>query len=197
MGFFDRMLGRQPCPTCGKPIGMVFGSFGGVCVHCDSYVYKEKGKVVLVAPGAIADKPHFAVPLPWPDVRAVQTADVMPLSVVTAVSDVLTTGNKGVRRLEAKWPRVCCVCGVQSVRTGTIGRQLKIPRTNGLISSGEDKISIVADEVPYCAKHENGAAFDHVNCASPTGYSIFGLLFRSLDFRNRFRQANPCPWPHY
>ena len=100
MGFFDKLLGRRPCPKCGKAVGNVGGT---VCHHCDTYLAKVDGEMVPMSLDAVTDRPWFGVPLPWRDVRAVQEGGAIEFSAAAALTRMLTTKNEGVRRLEAQW----------------------------------------------------------------------------------------------
>ena len=196
MGFFEKLLGRTPCPKCGNAISiMVFGPDGALCKCCDTYVTKVHGIPVPVEPSRVANEPWFGSPLPWPDMRAVQPGPVLDLSAETAALRMFTTQDAGVRRLEAAWPGGCCVCGKPSVRTETVAQKVTIPRFAGRLNVGDQTLTLVAENIPYCAEHHNGVAFGRVIFATAISEIPYGLLFRSLTYRNAFRTLNPWHWP--
>lgn len=192
MGFFDKLLRRKPCPKCGHPVGSVSG--GRVCVHCDTYLTKSGDAVVPMASDFVADRPWFASPLPWRDVRAVQEGAVLELSAATALARMLTTKDEGVRRLDAQWPKQCCVCGEASTRRETIARAITIPRFKGPMNVGDQTVSLVAEGIPHCDAHSGGVAFGRILSLATSMDIPYGLLFRSLAYRGDFRGLNKWDW---
>jgi hypothetical protein len=196
VGFFDKLLGRKPCPKCGCPLDLFSsdGENGALCKRCDLYVKEARGGTQPVSPDRIALRPWFAVPLPWRDVRAVQEGPVIEFDANSEIMRMLTTKDAGVRRLEANWPEGCCVCGKPAVRVETVTRNITIPRHRGAIAVGEQTITLLADSIPHCGEDKGGVAFGKVRCATPLDYQHYGLLFRSLHYRNAFRALNPWEW---
>jgi hypothetical protein len=197
MGFVDKLLGRKPCPRCGETLGMTMPGNGSVCIRCDSYVAKAEGGVALVQGDRIADRPWFASPLPWGEVRAVQEGAVLELSAASALTSMLMTKDGGARRLEANWPGGCCMCGRPPARVETIARKVTVPHIKGALSIGDQTVTLVAENIPHCGDHRNGVAFGRVWIATPISYSIYGLLFHSLAYRNAFRALNNWDWPRW
>lgn len=190
--FLDKIIGRKPCPTCGNPVGRLSG--GRVCVHCDTYLMKSEHGVVPMPEDSLSDQLWFGAPLPWPDVRAVEEGATQELSVATAIGRVLTTKDEGARLLEAEWPDRCCICGAAAAQHETIGRAITIPRYKGPINVGSQTVGLVAQGIPHCGAHSGGVAFGRILSTS-TGSTIpYGLLFRSLGYRNDYRRLNPCAW---
>jgi hypothetical protein len=192
MGFFDKLLGRKPCPKCGHPVGSVSG--GKVCLHCDTYLTKSGDALVPMAADFVADRPWFASPLPWPDVRAVQEGVVLELSAATALMRMIGTKDEGVRRLDAQWPQKCCLCGGPAARSETIAQAITIPRFKGALNVGDQKVTLVVPDIPHCGAHSGGVAFGRILSLASTVSIPYGLLFRSLGYRNEFRARNPWKW---
>ncbi len=192
MGFFDKLLGRKPCPKCGHPVGNVSG--GKLCLHCDTYLMKSGDALVPMPADFVGDRPWFASPLPWPDVRAVQEGAVLELSAASALLRMIGTRDEGVRRLDAKWPKTCCFCGMPATRSETIARKITIPRFKGPINVGDQTVTLVAENVPHCGAHSGGLAFGRIMSLANSVAMPYGLLFRSLACRNEFRALNPWNW---
>lgn len=194
MAFFDKLLGRKPCPNCGNPVGNVSG--GKLCHRCDTYLIKSGEQLVPMPVNSVAKSLSFGfgAPLPWPDVRAVQEGTVLELSAISAIQQMITTKNEGVRLLDAQWPRVCCVCGKAAQRFETIAAQITIPRFKGPINVGDQKVKLVAQGAPHCSAHSGGVAFGRIKSVASVLDHPYGLLFLSLAYRNEFRRLNPWGW---
>ncbi len=89
--------------------------------------------------------------------------------------------------------RLLRVCAEPASRTETIARKITIPRFKGAINVGDLKVTLLGDGIPHCAAHSGGAAFGRVSIASK-GATPYGLLFRSLAYRNAFRALNAWEW---
>jgi hypothetical protein len=192
MGFFDKLLGRKPCPKCGHALGSVSG--GKLCHHCDTYVIKSGNALVPMAKDFVADRPWFAAPLPWPDVRAVQEGTVLELSAASALARMVTTKDEGVRQLTAQWPKKCCVCGKSATRFETIAQSVTIPRFKGMMNVGDQTVTLVAPDIPHCGEHGAGVKFGRIMSLASIIDIPYGLLFRSLAYRDEFRALNPWTW---
>lgn len=196
MGFFDKLLGCKSCPECGNAVtALLFEANGGVCMNCDAYVVKTRGVLALVVPNQIADRPWFGSPLPWADVRAVMEGPVLELSAISAIAKMLTTKESGLRRLEARWPNGCCVCGKLATRAETVARKITIPRFKGVLNVGDQTVTLVADNILHCHEHASGIDFGRISFATPISFQVYGILFRSLAYRNAFRALNKWAWP--
>ena len=192
MGFIDKLLGRKPCPNCARPVGSVSG--GKVCHYCDTYLTKAGDAVVPMANDFVADRPWFAAPLPWPDVRAVQEGAVLELSAASALARMIGTRDEGVRALNVQWPNEGCICGKAASRTEVIARAVVIPRFKGALNVGDQKVTLVARDIPHCDAHREGVVFGRIMSLASLVAIPYGLLFRSLAYRNEFRSLNPWKW---
>lgn len=192
MGFLDKLLGRKPCPKCGRPVGNVSG--GKLCHHCDTYLTKSGDALVPMAADVIADRPWFASPLPWPDVRAVQEGAVLELSAASALARMIATKDEGIRALSARWPSRCCVCGTPPARAEAIARTITIPRFKGPMNVGDQTVKLVAPDIPHCGAHSDGVSFGRITSLASAVAVPYGLLFRSLSYRNDFRALNSWRW---
>jgi hypothetical protein len=155
---------------------------------CCSYFDAENDLIFLVQdPDRIRDEPTYAVPTPWEDLGIV-TSPTLPLASSfqeAATESALTTGGK--RRIwEPKWPPGCCVCRSPAERRvpliTSIVKHLKVMKQD---------IEIVLLDVPYCGKHDDGVNMKTVTFADQALNMRFGLLFKSLRYRNEFLDLNP------
>jgi len=63
------------------------------------------------------------------------------------------------------------------------------------LNVGDQTIRLVAENVLHCNEHSSGIDFGRVTFATPISYSVYGLRFRSLAYRNAFRAINAGTWP--
>jgi hypothetical protein len=164
-----------------------------LCRACDSYIELSQGVWQPIPDSRLAQDYIYAVPTPWTDLRAVTFPGVIS-ALPVQLTDLALTKNKGIRVLDATWPSSCCICGKPATRFGQHARVVIIPREWGFINLGTQKVTLVANGVPYCNAHSDGVLFDRVPPANPLANFDFGLNFRLLGFRNAFRKLNPWPW---
>jgi hypothetical protein len=195
MGLADKLRGRQPCPVCSGPVDTV-GPREMLCKKCDTYLELAEKTLRPIPEDRVAKNYVFGVPTPWKDVRAVTFPGGFS-APAAQLTDLVLTKKTGIRVLEAQWPAGCCVCGKPSSHNERHGREVIFPREWGIINLGSQKATLVADGIPHCGEHSEGAVFDRVSFAILGSDLAFGLLFRSLAYRNAFRKLNPWPWPAY
>jgi hypothetical protein len=180
------MFAKKTCPVCQQPLARL--SSYGVCKHCDSFLQTKDGEFAPVPEETIAPEPAFGAPTHWPDVVNVTFPGIMAPSL---------TIPAGARVLEAQWPSECCVCNRPADHGEQIAVTVKIPWNFGILNLGEKKVVLVAKDAPHCRQHKGGAAFSRIEMASEGRSMPFGIRFRSLAFRNKFRRLNPWPWPRF
>ncbi|MBI3828466.1 MAG: hypothetical protein HY291_03060 [Planctomycetes bacterium] len=168
------LSGRADCPACGRALSQlrVLGFLR--CQGCQNYLEIKQQRLYVAGDQALADEPHFAVPLPWEDVATRTTfAPVMGLPTLNSES----------RTLPAAWPPGCCVCGQASTRKDSF--QQSVIKTGGLL---DKRISISVVEIPYCAAHKDGVRLGY-DPDFPGDPAIL-LLFRSHAYYKAFRALN-------
>jgi hypothetical protein len=180
---------RGPCPECKWPLQTVGrGQQDVLCPMCCSYFDAESDRIFLIQdPERIRDEPTYAVPAPWEDLGIVTSPAISLASSFqeAATESALTTSGK--RRIwEPKWPPGCCVC------RGSAERRIQfiasIVKHHTVI---KEEIKIVLVGVPYCGEHDDGVDMKTVMFPDQAQNMRFGLLFRSLRYRNEFRDLNP------
>jgi hypothetical protein len=193
MGLADKLKGRKACPVCKGPVDTVLVRDAMLCRTCDNYIEMVDGVLERIPNDRVAQGHVFGAPTPWTDLRAVTFPSVIaPLPVL--LTEMALEKKAGVRPLDAQWPAACCVCGGAAVRYERLARVVIIPREWGILNIGTQRITLVADGIPHCAEHSGGAMFDRVAFAVSAGDTAFGLVFRSLCYRSKFRKLNPWPW---
>lgn len=180
-----------PCPSCGTKIFKRVGaSAEALCSVCGNY--SEFGPQMLRAldPARVANAPTYAAPTSWPDISTPTfTAFQHPAA---ALADMIRTKKEGVRSLDARWPEGCCVCGKPATRAETISRHLSYA-AGGTISTRRET-TVVAQGVPHCAEHKDGARFDSVVRFGDVDLWKLGLFFRSYAYQIKFRERNLWKW---
>jgi hypothetical protein len=184
--------GYGQCPVCSNSIEAQSGDHQNLlCAGCGTYLDAKIDRLETIELGRTTDKPFFAAPTPWPEVRRVVSSTIA-FSTFDYAQDKLTElvmKKAGVKLLNATWPAGCCVCG----RPATRKLQYVLP----VILGGQirdTKATLIANDVPYCAEHKDGIAFDRVSFNSLGAESSYGILFRSHAFRESFRKLNNWTW---
>ncbi len=193
MSLGDKLKGRKVCPVCKGPVDTVLVPDALLCRTCDTYLEMVDGALRPIAEDCVAPRHVFGAPTPWRDLRAVTFPGLIaPLPAL--LTDLALEKRAGVRLLEAQWPNGCCVCAGAAVRKERQARVVIIPREWGIFNIGTQRVTLVADGIPHCAEHSGGVVFDRVSFAITAGDPAFGLVFRSLGYRNKFRKLNPWAW---
>ena len=201
MSLFDKMNRRRECPGCHGPVNTLLKTSGLLCKRCNSYLDFVDDKLVLKDPNTVSATPAFGTALPWKDAQfGVQFTGAIMLSPVAQMTDTLMTRHGDMRVLEAQWPDCCCVCGRTATRRMRLAREVLIQRyAKSGMNIGKTQLTLVAENIPYCAEHSDGVAFGQVwfESAKTGEQTFFGILFRWLGYRNAFYKQNPWPWPNY
>jgi hypothetical protein len=180
-----------PCPGCGTLIyKRVAASAEALCSVCGNY--SEFGEKTLrpLDQDRVAKWPAYAAPTSWPDIV---TPDFAALKhPIAALTDMILTKKDGVRSLDARWPEGCCVCGKPATRAETIAQHLTYV-AGGLIAQ-QRETTVVAQGVPHCAEHKDGAQFERVVRFADVDLWRLGLFFRSYAYQIKFRENNPWKW---
>ncbi len=184
--------GYGQCPVCFNSIEARSGDDQDLlCAGCGTYLDAKIDRLETIESGRTTDKPFFAAPTPWPEVRGVVSSTVA-FSAFDSAQEKLTElmmKRAGVKLLNAAWPPGCCVCR----RPATRKDQYVLPVTlAGQIR--DTKATLIANDVPYCDEHKDGIAFDRVSFNSGTAESSYGILFRSHAYRESFRKLNNWTW---
>jgi hypothetical protein len=184
--------GKGVCPACEHAIEATFDTESiMLCRNCGTYLQVQNKKLSRLPLDDLASEPSFAAPLPWTDLGLISFPNI-PMSANDVISDAVLTKEAGHRVLSCHWPMTCCVCG-KSPRKMKVHKRVVIYRGKSRFYFRDKQITLVAQGIPYCDEHDNGACFNKVFFAD-SGPSGFGLLFRSLAYRNAFREMNPSPW---
>ena len=183
-------VGVGPCPVCGGPVEVIGRSLDDIeCPKCGEYLQARKRRLSPMPGGNVADQPKFKVKLPGSDTEAALPGTITIGGaqdyVQDALQELLLVRRLPAREVEAQWPPCCCVCGAAPTRTESLAREVNIGRA-GVVGIVERKLIVRVDGVPHCDHHEKGVAL-----AGSPGECGRVLLFRSLDYRNAFRRANP------
>ena len=192
--FFDKLRGRQACPVCSGPVDTVLTSSDMLCKGCDTYLEAAEGKLRPIPDDRVYERHVFGAPTPWTDLRAV-TFPTIKFSSDDYISDLIMTKKAGVRVLNAHWPSGCCICGKPSSRLERRTRVIVFPAGQGVLNVRDQEVTLVADGIPHCNEHTGGVEFDRIDFAITGSDPGFGLVFRSLFYRNAFRKLNPWDWP--
>jgi hypothetical protein len=186
--------GKGPCPVCAGEISTLFASESNLlCTNCNTYLRCRRGTLSVMSDAEISPEPSFGAPTEWEDVVGLYGA-----SAAGDAYDLVTTKNTGGRVLSATWPDGCCVCGEPARFAETIRAEATlVPLT--AIHLRTRKATLVAAGIPHCEKHKGGVKFGPAPVATPPKtHDMYGLLFRSLAYRNKFCRANPWKWKrHY
>jgi hypothetical protein len=184
--------GYGQCPVCSNSIEAQSGDHQNLlCAGCGTYLDAKIDRLETIEPGRTTDKPFFAAPTPWPEVRRVVSSTIA-FSAFDYAQDKLTElmmKKAGVKFLNATWPPGCCVCG----RPATRKDRYVLP----VILAGQirdTKATLIANDVPYCTEHKDGIAFERVSFNSLGAESSYGILFRSHEYREAFRKLNNWTW---
>ena len=186
--------GKGPCPVCGGVISTMFGSESNLlCTGCNTYLRCRKRTLSVMPEETTSVEPAFGAPTEWEDVVGIYGA-----SAAGDAYDFATTKNTGGRVLNAAWPEGCCVCGKPARYAEAIKAEATlVPLT--AVHLRTRKATLVAAGIPHCEEHKGGVRFGPASVATPPkSHDLYGLLFRSLAYRNRFCRANPWEWKrHY
>jgi len=172
--FYGGTTGFAICPVCGAAIEAALGkNYSIACRKCGTY-FEGEGELRPVAESLIAPVPTFSVPLPGFEEAGATVAALSPVPRAMAQSED--------RVLEFRWPEGCCVCGKPRVREeiAVMTIVMKAARLGGLL---DEKVSLAVGGIPHCSQHQMGVAL-----AVEEGRPV--LKFRSLAYRNHFRQLN-------
>lgn len=180
------------CPTCGTSLAKRMGEYWTLCSHCGDYSRFEAKTLRAVDRTLVEPLPQFAAPTSWSDLQAPIFSEIR--HPVAQMADMLITKNEGVRILDAKWPDGCCVCGKPAARTEMISRNVGFSPPSGGTLRQKKEATIVAQGVPHCAEHKDGARFERVLSFGDADLTILGLFFRSYPYQIRFRELNPWKW---
>ena len=184
--------GHGQCPVCYNQIEAQAGDDKNLlCIGCGAYLDAKIDRLETIEPTRSYEKPFFAAPTPWPEVRNVISSTVA-FSTQDYLADKMSEllmKKAGVKLLNAGWPPGCCVCG----KTATRKDQLVVPVTlpGNVIDT---KATLVANDVPYCAEHKDAVAFDRVSFSTGGADTTYGILFRSHAYRDAFRNLNRWNW---
>lgn len=180
--------GYGQCPVCFSSIEAQSGNHQNLlCAGCGTYLDAKIDQLETIEPWRTTDKPFFAAPTPWPEVRGVVSSTIA-FSAFDYAQDRLTElmmKKAGVKLLNATWPAGCCVCGRPATR--------KDHYVHPVILGGQirdTKATLIANDVPYCSDHKDGIAFDRVLFNSLGAGISYGILFRSHAYREAFRKLN-------
>lgn len=190
--FVSPLGGYGKCPVCGSFIEAEAGDATELlCAGCGAYLDAKIDRLETIEPERVMEKPLFAAPTPWPDVRGVISSTIA-FSATDYLQDKISefaAKKDGVKLLNARWPAGCCVCGHPATRK----EQYALPVT--MAGAYRDtKATLVANDVPYCDKHRDGIAFERVVFNSGSNEKSYGILFRSHAYRESFRKLNPWNW---
>jgi hypothetical protein len=184
--------GYGPCPFCHTSIKAYTGDAKNLlCGGCGAYLNADEDRLVSIETERTPETPFFAAPTPWTDVFNVVSPGV-PLSFddyLRGTIEELIEKKAGVRLLGAHWPDGCCVCGQPATRKDGLAVKVKLAGR-----FRDTSVTLVASDIPYCAQHKDGIAFDRVSFDSPGLDMGYGILFRSLSYREAFRRMNAWQW---
>lgn len=189
----DKLRGRAPCPVCARPLDLLLAPANLLCTSCDTYLERADGALHPIPEERIEERHVFGAPTHWPDIRNV-TFPTIKFSVDDYLSDLVMTKRSGVKVLEAHWPSGCAICCKPPTRVETVARVI-VFYGPGLIKIRDQEATVVANNVPHCNEHTGGMVLDRIDMPGLNVSPAFGLLFRSLAYRNLFRQLNAWPWP--
>ena len=190
----DKLRGRKPCPLCANPLDMITAASNVLCTSCDTYLERVDGELRPIPESRVDERHVFGAPTHWTDIRHV-TFPTIKFSVDDYLSDLAMTKRSGTRVLEAHWPSGCCVCCKPPTRVEKAARVIVFPASTGVIKIRDQEATLVANNVPHCDEHRAGVVFDRIEVPIFNVSPAFGLLFRSLAYRNAFRRLNAWAWP--
>ncbi len=190
MGFIDEVTGRMVCPECQNKLDTAASTYL-LCCKCRNYFERVGGSLQRVEDGRIAREPVFGVTTPWKEVHSV-TYPAIALPMV-ALTDAMLTGRKGMRMVQATWPDSCALCDGAATRKERIAKVVFYPREWGILNLGTNKVTVVAD-VPHCGTHAGGVSLERFEYADSSKFTLFGLVFRWLGYRNAFLRLNRWEW---
>jgi len=180
------------CPVCAAPLKRQLGSDDVLCASCGDYVVFGDKTLKRRDAASVFPAPYFAAPTPWEDLECPTFAALEhPLVELTRLA---TTKKEGTRLLEARWPAGCCVCGKPATRTETIAQRLGFAPPNGLKPRPQKETTVVAEGVPHCAEHKDGARFERARTFGDGRLPVLGIFFRSYAFQIEFRKLNGWKW---
>jgi len=189
---FLGLVKRGTCPCCGAPIAPGLGASSMIlCTRCGDYLEIAGKNLRQMDTHASTQRPAFAAPTPWADMQAARHGGALALSAANALTDMILTKKEGVRVLEAQWPAGCCVCGKPATREQRIAERF-VFTPPGLIRVTDKEVTVVAQGIPLCAEHQDGAAFGPV--LLPGASMPLGIMFRSYAYQIQFRKLNPWKW---
>jgi hypothetical protein len=182
----DGLGGTGSCPICAAEIVATSNTVPNkFCPSCHQYLSIRKGMVRPLEAAALTDKPTFAAPTPWTDLKAVTYRPEVTLPV-----------GSEERVLPASWPDGCCVCGEPATRLED--RTYIVYKWKGeLVRINQTQVTLRIEGVPYCGTHADGLSIDQVNFQDKGDDEVkqdLALVFRSYAYRNRFIELNPWPW---
>jgi len=191
--FNDKRGGYGDCPVCGTAMVADKGDARNLLCHgCATYIDAQTDHLTTITGDRTHHTPYWAAPTPWPDIH-VTMSKMVAFSAFDFAQDKLIElmmKKAGNKELGAHWPAGCCVCGKPATRTDT----LVMPVTVGG-QFRDSKATLIARDIPYCAEHKDGIAFDNVLSFNSRGdHHSFGIKFRSLAYRDKFRELNPWNW---
>jgi hypothetical protein len=184
---------KGDCPVCGSRVTRQLGSDDVLCAGCGDYVVFGKQTLRRMDPSSMFPAPYFAAPTQWDDLECPTFGAALEHPIV-ALTQLATTKQEGVRLLEARWPAGCCVCGKDSSREESIAQRLGFAPPNGLKPRPQKETTVVANGVPHCAEHKNGARFERARTFGDSGLPVLGIFFRSYAYQIEFRKLNPWKW---
>ena len=177
-----------PCPSCGGSISHIpdHASYI-VCPKCENLLWNRKGenRVELIDENFVADEPMFKWVLPW---------NGFSLPGVTEAYGVIGGAmlkTSDAKRLEAKWPEGCCVCGAASDHRESLSKKFRVTpgSKSGMIRSPISvDVSVFVEDIPHCRLHSAGAELKVASSAY--GESNGCLVFRSYPYYRAFRKLN-------
>jgi Zn finger protein HypA/HybF involved in hydrogenase expression len=190
--FFTKRGGYGDCPVCASKIEAFSGDQKNLlCGGCGAYLDVDGERLVSIERERMAEKPFFAAPTPWPDIRNVISSTIA-FSASDFVSDAIQDAiakNAGTRVMEARWPQACAVCGGQPVRRDQYALEIKMAG-----NVRDTRAKLVVPGIPYCGEHKDGIDFAAVGFDSKGHERVFAMRFRSHAYREAFRAANPWRW---
>ena len=186
------------CPVCSAELelGLTVGSdYNCLCISCGEYSEVVGGKTLRQMDIAtIYHEPAFAAALPWIMRRPMHTT--LHFDMNAALTELVMTKKASTRVLEATWPEGCCVCGNTATRTESIGEHFLFnpPGSGGPFLKPQQEGDVVAQGVPHCGEHKDGARFKRTTFNNPVSDPLLGLHFRSYRYQTEFRKLNQWKW---